>query len=803
MTALSLLLLLGSLLTIVQTDTSTGDTKFALELLRALARDKSRPNIVFSPSSIRTALALAYLGAEGVTGEELKQTLSLEGSDKNDVAQRFAHLLAQEENQSEDDAQFSYANRIYVAERYRLIQAYQELAGKYFNASAENVNFADNFKVSQQINSWVETKTHDQIKDLISADSLSSETAAVLINAIYFKGKWESPFSETMTATHDFTTRFGEKVKTSFMFQWQFFRHAELPSLKATALEMRYKGTDIVLLIILPLEEQGLYALEEKISVLDLNEISSQMREKHVRLQMPKFKLEFEVSLKPVLQELGIKTMFGHNADFSSLAKGRDIKISEVKHKAFMDVNENGTTAAASTYLVAVPYSGHKGQTIPFIVDHPFLFAIKDEQSIFFLGHVTRPSGNSSNYSSVLCLSPGSMTALSLLLLLGSLLSMVQADRSTGDTKFALKLFRVLVRDKSRPNIVFSPSSIRTALVLAYLGAEDTTAEELKQTLSLEGSDKNDVGQRFAHRLAQEQKQSGDDAQFSYANRIYVAERYRFIQAYQELAGKYLRASAENVNFGERMKVSQQINSWVAAKTHDQIKDLISADSLSSDTAAILINAIYFKAQWEHAFSESLTAVHDFASSDGKKVRTSFMFLWEFFRYAELPSLNATALEIRYKGTNIVLLIILPLEEQGLYALEKKLSDVDLHEISSQMRREHVQLQMPKFKLEFEVSLKPVLQQLGIKTMFDPNADFSSLVEGADMAISEVKHKAFIDVNENGTTAAASTYVEVMAKSVKLPNRKTYPFIVDHPFLFAIKDEHSTFFLGHVNRPYY
>ncbi|XP_033245615.1 serine protease inhibitor 42Dd-like [Drosophila miranda] len=391
MTALSLLLLLGSLLTIVQTDTSAGDTKFALELLRALASDQSSPNIVFSPSSIRTALALAYLGAEGVTGEELKQTLSLEGSDKNDVAQRFAHLLAQEENQSEDDAQFSYANRIYVAERFRLIQAYQELAGKYFNASAENVNFEENVKVSQQINSWVETKTHDQIKDLISPDSLSSDTVAVLINAIYFKGKWEKPFSETRTAVHDFASRFGEKVKTSFMFQWDFFRHAELPSLKATALEMRYKGTDIVLLIILPLEEQGLYALEEKISVLDLNEISSQMREAHVQLQMPKFKLEFEVSLQPVLEQLGIKTMFGPNADFSSLSQGRNIKISEVKHKAFMDVNENGTTAAASTYVVATSYSSHLGPTIPFIVDHPFLFAIKDEHSTFFLGHVNRP----------------------------------------------------------------------------------------------------------------------------------------------------------------------------------------------------------------------------------------------------------------------------------------------------------------------------------------------------------------------------------------------------------------------------
>ncbi|XP_033245616.1 serine protease inhibitor 42Dd-like [Drosophila miranda] len=371
------------------------DTKFASKLFSVLHKTDTVRYIVFSPPSIRSALGLAYLGAEGTTAEELKRALSLEGSDKNDVAQRFAHRLTQEQKQYGDDAQFSYANRIYVAERYRLIQAYQELAGKYFNASAANVNFAESVEINEEVNSWVREQTHKQLSFLFTSHkSISSDSAAILINVIYFKASWLKGFHQFQTKVRSFVSMDGQKHGTYTMFQWEFFRYAELPSLKATALEMRYKGTDIVFLIILPLEELGLYELEEKLSVLDLNEISSQMREEHVRLQMPKLKLEFDVSLQPVLEQLGIKTMFGPNADFSSLAKGRDIKISDMVHKAYLDLNENGTadasaSAGPTSWLSSVLVA--KRPTKPFIVDHPFFFAIKDKQTIFFLGHVTSP----------------------------------------------------------------------------------------------------------------------------------------------------------------------------------------------------------------------------------------------------------------------------------------------------------------------------------------------------------------------------------------------------------------------------
>ncbi|XP_041447695.1 uncharacterized protein LOC111067338 [Drosophila obscura] len=836
MYALTVLLFLGS-----PHYSSAGDSMFALKLFGELAKANSLQNIVFSPSSIRTALAMAYMGSEGTTEEELKKTLSLEGADKNEVAQGFAQLLAKGQNpiipEGRFQSQFSYANRIYVAEKFVLDQAYQGLVGKYFNAPAENVNFGDSVKVSQKINSWVEEKTHHLIKDLVSPDSLTPDTAAILINAIYFNAHWVKDFIESNTKLQDFVSYDGVRVKTSTMYQREFFRYAELPSLKAKALEMTYENTNIVFLIILPLEEQGLSALEEKLSGVDLNEISSQLKSELVQVQLPKFKLEFDVSLVPVLRKLGLETMFSDRANFKSLAQGPNLKISDVVHKAFIDVNEQGTTAAAATTVKMVVKSSwlYDGPTYNFIVDHPFFFAIKDEQSTFFLGHVTRPNYCEHNkndskknekerllssqrtiklqfygykrtirYSaySFSFIMMASMYALTVLLFLVSPLY-----SSAGDSMFALKLFGELAKANSEyyyylQNIVFSPSSIRTALAMTYMGSEGTTEEELKKTLSLEGSDKIEVAQGFAQLLVKGEIPKGIfEPQFSYANRIYVAEKFVLAQAYQGLVGKYFKTPAENVNFGDSVKVSQRINSWVEAKTHHQIKDLVSPDSLTPDTAAILINAIYFKANWVNRFSEAITKDHDFVSYDGLKVKTNTMFQWEFFRYAELPSLKAKALEMPYKGTNIVFLIILPLEEQGLGALEEKLSGVDLNEISSQLKSEHVQLQLPKFKLEFDVSLVPVLRKLGLETMFSDSANFKSLAQGPNLKISDVVHKAFIDVNEQGTTAAAATAVKTVFVSGQIHKGPTYPFIVDHPFFFAIKDEQSTFFLGHVTRP--
>ncbi|XP_044249265.1 serine protease inhibitor 42Dd isoform X2 [Drosophila takahashii] len=377
--------------TVNYSERAAGEAQFASRLYGQLAKSEPGRNIVLSPSSIRTGLALAYLGAEGSTADELKQGLGLEGADKSEVAQKFAQLLAKGQG-DEDGPKLKYANRIYVAQRFQLAQAYQDLVSKNFAAAAENVDFAQSADTAKRINSWVEEQTHQQIKNLIGPDSLDEDTAAILVNSIYFKADWQSSFPDYATFGRDFVNHGGQKVSVDTMSQEDYFRFGELPQLKAKALELPYTGTDIVFLIILPQEEQGLAFVEEKLKGLDLNEISSQLSRQKVQVQLPKFKFEFDVPLQPALEELGIKKLFAPEANLSSLLQTSEpLRISEVKHKAIIEVNEKGTTASGTTFVKAQVESLLEGeQVFEFIADHPFFFAIKDAQSTYFLGHVSQ-----------------------------------------------------------------------------------------------------------------------------------------------------------------------------------------------------------------------------------------------------------------------------------------------------------------------------------------------------------------------------------------------------------------------------
>ncbi|KAH8285473.1 hypothetical protein KR054_009742, partial [Drosophila jambulina] len=381
--------------TVNYSKSSAGGAKFASKLYGQLAKAEAGRNIILSPSSIRTGLALTYLGADGSTADELKQGLGLEGAGKTEVAQRFAQLLTKGQQSGDGDefgAKLKYANRIYVAQQFQLAQVYQELVSKNFAAGAENVNFAQSAEAAKRINSWVEEQTHQQIKDLIGPDALDESTAAILVNAIYFKADWQSSFPDYATSARDFVNHGGRRVSVDTMSQSDYFRYAELSELKAKALELPYIGTDIVFLIILPQEEQGLASLEEKLNGLDLGEISSQLSRRKVNVQLPKFKFEFDVPLQPVLEELGIRELFTSQADLGSLLQtSAPLRISEVKHKAIIEVNEKGTTASGATFIKAQLESLLVGEeTFDFTADHPFFFAIKDAQSTLFLGHVSQ-----------------------------------------------------------------------------------------------------------------------------------------------------------------------------------------------------------------------------------------------------------------------------------------------------------------------------------------------------------------------------------------------------------------------------
>ncbi|XP_050322954.1 serine protease inhibitor 42Dd-like [Bactrocera neohumeralis] len=370
-------------------DCVTGQT-LTSQLIQSVVSAQPNENVIVSPISIETCLALAYLGAEGQTAEELANSLALKhAGDKQSTAQKFGKLF--EKTKSVGSATFRLANRIYLDQRFQISTKYNELAVNQMHANAENVRFANATATAATINSWVEAETDNKIRGLIPANSLDANTALVLVNALYFKAKWLNQFSNHSTTKRDFHMNAARKLEVDMMRQTDTFLYGDFKELDATAVEMNYLDTDVSMLLLLPKSVDGLAALEAKLKSVDLAKLSAAMRTEEVNIQLPKFKFEFDLDLKPVLAQLGVTTMFSDKADFSSmLAEKEKVAVSQAQHKAFIEVNESGTEAAAATYLKIVPLSAtFAQQTYQFVADHPFVFAIKDNENVYFVGHVT------------------------------------------------------------------------------------------------------------------------------------------------------------------------------------------------------------------------------------------------------------------------------------------------------------------------------------------------------------------------------------------------------------------------------
>ncbi len=247
---------------------------------------------------------------------------------------------------------------------------------------------------SQEINRWVEKQTADKIKDLIKPSDLGRDTRLVLTNAIYFKGDWVKPFDNKDTRPEDFTVSAEKKVKVPLMQQKASFGYRQEETFQV--LEMPYAGQELSMVVLLPKKADGLAELEKALSAQRLTGLLSTLGRREVVTFLPKFKLEAYFELKPTLEALGMKLAFAGQADFSGINSEEELSVSAVIHKAYVDVNEEGTEAAAATAVVVARATVmRRPEPIPvFRADHPFLFLIRDTRSgaILFLGRVEDPS---------------------------------------------------------------------------------------------------------------------------------------------------------------------------------------------------------------------------------------------------------------------------------------------------------------------------------------------------------------------------------------------------------------------------
>lgn len=370
------------------TDLTKGISSFALDFYQECAQSKPG-DVIISPLSVASALALLAQGTEGNTFEELRKGLHLTG-DKATTANQFAEyygLLKKSVGQST----LSIANQIYVQIGHSINKNFEEVAVKKFFSGIDSLDFAKSDASAKTINQFVEEKTMEKIKDLIKPDMLSADTRVVLVNAIYFKGNWEYQFDKESTTEGDFYINESETVPVDFMHIKKKFNYAILEDLDATALEMKYANSNFSFVIVLPNSRTGLSALEGKLKNYDLAEITNKMHKQEVEVTIPKFKVEFEINLNDVLKKLGMSEMFTSRADLSGILETKEpLYVSDVVHKAFIEVNEEGSEAAAATGMVAATFAMPMNEY--FYADHAFVYHILDRKTntTVFSGRLTK-----------------------------------------------------------------------------------------------------------------------------------------------------------------------------------------------------------------------------------------------------------------------------------------------------------------------------------------------------------------------------------------------------------------------------
>jgi len=371
-----------------------GTSTFTLSLFQQiLARGKG--NILFSPYSISMALGMAGAGARGKTSEEMDRALGF-ALPPATLYPALADLSRQLTKAGNENGQsLNDANAIWLQNGFKVQPDYLRLLKDYFDDEAQQLDFCDAAKASRTINDWVAGKTHDHIRDLIPASALDCNTKLVLTNAIYFLGRWASPFKESLTEQEPFILASGHREKALLMHRQGAYPYAELDGWQA--LELPYEGGRLTMLVLLPSSGSALADLETHLDAKSLDKISQALISRAVDVTFPKFEIRTDYGLNGYLKGAGIKEAFSREADFSGITTERKLLISAVLHEAWVKVDEKGTEAAAATGagIAASAVRRRPESPVVFRADHPFLFLIKHRETgvILFWGRLSSPKG--------------------------------------------------------------------------------------------------------------------------------------------------------------------------------------------------------------------------------------------------------------------------------------------------------------------------------------------------------------------------------------------------------------------------
>jgi serpin B len=370
-----------------------GNNEFAFDLYARLRGPGG--NLFLSPYSISTALAMTYAGARGRTATQMAKTLHF-SLDQARLHPAFAALIREVNGAAQEQRTYELhvANALWGQKGFPFLPRFLKQIQDNYGAGLKLVDFAKDTEGARRIiNAWVEKQTKNKVKELFKPRVLDRLTRLVLANAIYFKGSWQSAFPKKSTVKGDFLLTASKKVRVPLMHQEQELKYHDGGTFQM--LELPYKDRELAMVVLLPRKTDGLAELEKSLTADRLAAGLARLKTHQVAVTLPSFQVTAEFALKSTLAALGMPDAFNDNAaDFSGMDGRKDLVIQAVVHKAFVDVNEEGTEAAAATGVaVGLKCAAPLIPRAVFRADHPFVYLIRHNQtgSILFLGRLTNP----------------------------------------------------------------------------------------------------------------------------------------------------------------------------------------------------------------------------------------------------------------------------------------------------------------------------------------------------------------------------------------------------------------------------
>jgi serine protease inhibitor len=375
----------------------SGLNRFTLDLY-AQARSEGG-DLAISPASVSTAFGLAYAGARGKTAEEIASVLRYPSL--ADFHPSFGALL-RTMDLHQNGRTLAVNNAIWLQEGLKVRPEYAELVHDNYGAGLQRVDYRHHSEAARaKINAWVERQTNNRIRNLLSKENVTRGTRSVLVNTIYFKADWADPFYKEATKDKPFTLASGRRIARPLMHRRLDVGYAQQSGIKAVAIP--YRGDETEMVFFLPDKADGLQSLERSLTPEVLGRWMKKLERRAVPVDVliPRFRIESRLELKDTLQHMGMHTVFSNNSDFSGLKavnaaspdqEDWNLKIDNVVHQVFVEVEEKGTEAAAATAGVAILITGARvTEPLVFRADHPFLFLIRDRRTnaILFIGRYT------------------------------------------------------------------------------------------------------------------------------------------------------------------------------------------------------------------------------------------------------------------------------------------------------------------------------------------------------------------------------------------------------------------------------